>query len=823
MAYGRARAEAVDGWLAGLFAAAAAEVPRRLAAGGLALVAVGGYGRQELCPRSDVDVMLLHNGGRHRDGLRAMAERIWYPVWDAGLKLGHAVRTPKEALALGAADLETATGLLELRLVAGDSALATEVADRAAQQWRARSAAWLKALAHSVADRHARVGEVAYLLEPDLKEGRGGLRDVHALRWAQAAEHVVDPEDLEVVEPAYDVLLGVRVELHRVTGRAHDRLLLQDQDAVAEALGDRDADDLVRRVAEAARAIAWTSDVTWGRVAPTLAGPRRRGPERRQPLGPGLSRRDDVVELDEGADVTGDPTLALRAAAATAAGTAAGGATATTTAGGAITAAATAGGATLARQALARLSAEAPPMPDPWPPGALPALLALLGSGPAAIPVLEALDHFSLLVRILPEWSAVRARPQRNALHRFTVDRHLCEAAAEAAALAPEVARPDLLLVGAWLHDLGKGFCGEVASGDHSEAGEVVVGRIATRMGFPPEDVAVLRALVRHHLLLARAATRRDVDDPATAEAVLAEVGDAVTLELLHALTRADGLATGPSAWSPWKAELVATLVDAVRRRLAGEAPAPHGPAGLTPHGPAAPTPAGPAPTAAVPAPAGPSRVPGGRDRASPLGYRDLVDAVAAGGPPVVVPDGPTVVVVAPDRPGLFCRVAGVLALHGLDVLNARGWSSEPGGVAVDELRVESVLDRPPDWGRVEADLRRSLTGRLALEAALADRARSYPRRPTTAARRRPAIVAEHGASDAATVVEVRAPDRTGTLYRITRALADLDLDIRYATVTTTGDELVDTFYVVDAAGSKLDAEQLAALERAVLVELDRV
>lgn len=768
-AYGRARADAADAWLAELFDVAVQGAPRGLVRSGLALVALGGYGRRELCPCSDIDVMLLYGSTRDRQGLRSMAEKIWYPLWDAGAKLGHAVRTPKEALALAAGDLETATSLLDLRLVAGDAEVAAEVAQRAAGQWRSRSASWLKALAQSVVERHLKAGEVAYLLEPDLKEGRGGLRDVHALRWAQAAEHVVDTDDLAVVEAAYDVLLGARVELHRSSGRPNDRLLLQDQDAVAEGTGDADADVLMRRVAEAARAISWTSDLTWERVVATLSGPRRRGPERVESLGRGLLRRDDTVDLAADADVAGDATLTLRAAAA----------------------AATAG-IRMSRQALAELSAHAPGLPDPWPLEARRALLELLSAGPPAIDVIEAVDHFSLLVRMVPEWAEVRSRPQRNALHLFTVDRHLCEAAVEAAALAPRVQRGDLLVLGAWLHDLGKGFCDLVPSGDHSDAGEVVVARLARRMGFDSADVDVLVKLVRHHLLLSKVATRRDVDDPATASAVAEEVGDLGTLELLHALTEADSQATGPAAWSPWKADLVSHLVHRVEA--------------LMTQGRATP----------------------GRDeswsRVRPLteAHQRLVAQVAETAMPAIAPDGEVVMVAGPDRPGLFCRVAGVLTLHGLDVLSARGWSSAE-GVAVDELRVHSVLDLEPDWDRVSGDLVRALTGRLALEAALVERTRSYPRRPTTAASAAPRITADNSASEAATVVEVRAPDRTGTLYRITRAMAELQLDIRYATVTTTGDELVDSFYLVDNQGAKLDAEQLTALEREVLLELGRV
>ncbi|MFP5377094.1 MAG: [protein-PII] uridylyltransferase, partial [Acidimicrobiia bacterium] len=652
--------------------------------------------------------------------VRAVAERIWYPVWDAGVGLDHSVRTVKEALAVADDDLKAALGLLDARLVAGDPALAADLAERARRQWARRAGRVLPALAAAVAGRHARFGEVAFLLEPELKEGRGGLRDVHALRAAALATPVVDP-DLEALLVAHDVVLSVRVELHRRAGKALDRLLLQEQDGVAAALGYVGADALMADVAAAGRTIAFAGDDAWRRLASARAGPKGRTTGRDRPLGPGLALRDGEVALAAGAD-PGDPSLVLRAASAAAEA-----------------------GAVLARDALDRLAAGAPAMPDPWPAAARTALVTLLGTGPAAVPVLEALDQRGLLGRVLPEWEAVRSKPQRNAYHRFTVDRHLCEAAANAAALTRRVARPDLLLVGTWLHDIDKGF-----PGDHTEAGVEAVARIAPRMGFPPGDVEVLVAMVRHHLLLPDAATRRDLDDPATVDAVAAAVGDRDLLELLAALTEADSLATGPAAWGPWKAGLVADLVARTARRLAGhhlDAPPP------------LPTPA----------------------------HR----AVMAEGRVSVSVEGTTVTVVAPDRPGLFCRVAGALALHGLDVRSAAAGGE--GGMAVEVFEVEPAYGTTPSWARVAADVELALAGRLSLESRLADRARAYAGRRRAAAARppEPRVLFDDEASASATVVEVRAPDGVGVLYRITRALADCDLDVRTAKVSTLGHEVV--------------------------------
>src|SRR5918997_5812196 len=233
----------VDRWLAELVVAAVEGGDPA----GIALAAVGGYGRAELSLQSDIDVVLLHAG---RTDIGEVADRLWYPIWDARLKLGHSVRTVKEALALAADDLDTATGLLQVRHLAGDGRLTDELARKAEMQWRKRAKRWLGAMAVRVRERHGRAGEVAFLLEPDLKEGRGGLRDVHALGWAQAARSILWETDHASLDEAYDTLLSVRVELHRRTGRPGDRLLLQEQDGVADALDYPDADALMRDVAQ---------------------------------------------------------------------------------------------------------------------------------------------------------------------------------------------------------------------------------------------------------------------------------------------------------------------------------------------------------------------------------------------------------------------------------------------------------------------------------------------------------------------------------------------------------------------------------------------
>ncbi len=734
----------VDGWLADLLAAAESEC----GAGGVALVAVGGYGRGELSLQSDIDVVLLHTG---RPDIGTLADRVWYPIWDQGVKLGHAVRTPKEALTLAADDLDTATSLLQVRHVAGDAALTDDLARRALDQWQKRSKRWLEELSRRVRERHASAGEVAFLLEPDLKEGRGGLRDVHALRWAESARSLLWEGDDPAIEEGYEALLAARVELHRRTGRPGDRLLLEEQDGVAEALGTT-ADALMHDIASAARTIAWRSDDAWQRIDAALRGPSGWRSRRDRPMGHWLVLRDGEVHLTADAEPAADPSLVLRAAAAAAAGD-----------------------TRIHRGSLDRLAQSSGPLPEPWPGEVRKALVDLLLAGHRAIPVVEALDQMGLWVRVLPEWEAVRSKPQRNAYHRFTVDRHLMEACANAAALVARTDRADLLVLGALLHDIGKGY-----PGDHTDVGIELVGLIGSRMGLPPDDVDVLVAMVRHHLLLPDVATRRDLDDPSTIETVASAAGDLRTLGLLAALTEADSEATGPAAWGTWKAELVRDLVGRASHVLGGGSVEDLGGGFPTPE------------------------------------HLELLRA----GQQVLRGEGDRLTVVAADRQGLFSRVTGVLALHGLGVLDAAVTGLD--GMALEELRVESSFGPTIAWEKVIADLERVLEGRLALQARLAERARVYaPRGKRPPVHEPPRVVIDDRASRDATVVEVHAVDSIGVLYRITRALAELDLNIVSAKVQTLGDRVVDAFYVRDLAGQKVtDPAALVEVERALLHEL---
>lgn len=714
---------------------------------------MGGLGRRELVPGSDLDLVLLHTPGHA--GAHDVAQRLWYAVWDAGVGLDHSVRTPEEALAVAGEDLAVALGLLDLRHLAGDESLSAHLRERAYARWRATARRRLPELVAASRDRATRAGELAFLLEPDVKEAGGGLRDALVPRQVAAAQ-VADPPG-EALRSATELLLDVRGALHARAAaegrRPSDRLLLQDQDAVAAHLRRDDveptADALMAAVAAAARTVSWTVDATWRRIdawsAPSRVGLLRREP-RRRPLADGVVAQGREVVLARDAQPAKDPGLVLRAARAAAES-----------------------GLPLSPWTLARLREEGVGPPEPWPADLRDAFLALLGTGPAAVGVLETLDAEDLLVRWLPEWPRVRSRPQRNAFHRFTVDRHMLETVAEAAALTRRVGRPDLLLLAALLHDLGKGWPGE----DHTVAGVRELPRVAARMGLPADDVAVLVTLLRCHLLLAETATTRDLADPATAATVAAAVGSRETLELLRALTEADSLATGPSMWSRWKAGLLNDLVRRTHAVLGGE-PAP----------------------------------------APPPSEEELA-RLEAGVLAVHVTEPDTVAVAAPDAPGLLAVVAGVLALHKVDLRAVDAVTGK--GMALVSARVVPRFGGDlPDPALVRTDLLRALGGGFDVPAGLALREASYPP-PPRALVAPPRVVWDDEASSQASVVELRATDSIGLLARVAGAIGDCGLALRTARCTTRGLEAVDAFYVTEADGALVAPARRPGITTALL------
>ena len=704
-------------------------------------MAVGGYGRSELAPYSDLDVVLVSDAGVD---VRSVAEQVWYPIWDSGARLDHAVRTVPEMLTAADADLKVFLGLLDARHLAGDPGLTLRLRTMLLARWRRGARDRLPALRELVRSRHGLAGELAHLSVPDLKEAEGGLRDATVLK-ALVATWLVDVPHGEL-ERTRLALLDVRDVVHETAGRGTDRIAPELWSDVAHRLGLPDTRAAQIHVRELGRRSAHLSHLTWRRVEAVLTRPASYRGVRRPSLAPlatGVALSSGEVVLDSRARPAADPALLLRAAAAAAEHD-----------------------VVLAPATAARLVRECAPLPTPWPVEARQLLVRMLASGRGLLGVWETLEETGALTRFLPEWERVRLLPHASAIHRFTVDRHVVETCVAASALIRSVGRPDVLMVAALLHDIGKGGLTE-----HSVAGEPIARAIAERMGFGPDAVALVARLVRWHLLLAETATTRDPDDPATAELVASRLGSGEALDLLVALTEADARATAPKAWSSWRAGLVH---DVARRTRAA----------LDPHQPL--------PTVTV------------EDLAVPRAVRRGSTSVTV----VPAADGSRVTVIAPDRVGLLADVAAALALQRVPVRAARAWSQSRYAVSVWEV-AEVDLDAAVLRERYEAvaegkvDVARRLRG-------------AGPARMLE-----PTVVVRPEASDQATVLEVRAADQLGVIHRVCTALAGLDVAVRSAHVDTLGPQAVDVFYLQEPAAGALTDQRAALAAHAVRAALD--
>ncbi|WP_319446951.1 MULTISPECIES: [protein-PII] uridylyltransferase [unclassified Mycobacterium] len=721
------------------------------ATSGFAIVATGGLGRGEFLPYSDLDLTLVHDN-MPRDVVTQVAELLWYPLWDANIPIDHSVRTVPEALQVAGEDISAGLAMIDARHIAGDSDLSALLVGGARRQWRTGIASRFDELVEHTHARWQRSGEIAHRAEPDLKNGRGGLRDVqllNALAIAQLADGYPSralSSPMGTLGDAHLSLLNVRTELHRVSRKGREMLLAQFADEIGAALHIGDRFDLARVLSDAARTISYYVDAglrTAGNALPRRGFAALRRPVRR-PLDEGVIEFGGEVILARDARPERDPGLILRVAAASA-----------TT------------GLPMAASTLSRLAAAAPELRTPWPRQALKDLLVMLAAGPATVTTVEALDRTGLWGRLFPEWGAVRDLPPRDVVHIWTVDRHLVETVSRASAFTTRVSRPDLLLLGALCHDIGKG-----RGGDHSVIGADLATQIGTRLGLWPSDVEVLSKIVRFHLMLPDTATRRDLQDPITIAAVVDALGgDSTLLELLHVLAEADSLATGPGVWGDWKASLIGDLVRRCRLVMAGE-PLPH------------------------PDPVEPHHL----SLASDGGVH--VELVPADGAHVF-----QVTMIAADRRGLLSKAAGVLALNSLRVHSASVNSHQ--GVAINTFVVSPHFGAPPPPELLRQQFVLALGGDLDVMGSLERRDRDAAATNTTRAGETPAAVPiSHvpapprvlwfgGASPSEFVVQIRSLDRPGLLARLTAVIERDGLDIGWAKVTTLGSSVIDAFGVV--------------------------
>ena len=750
-----------------------------LAAPGVTVVAVGGYGRSELCLYSDIDLLLLHDGPVDEEAVRA----ILYPLWDSGLKVGHATRTVKATLSFARDDLNTLCTVLDARLVAGPPELLQELTQgltRLLAGARSNLADLLAAEERMLWDR-----EPFALQDLDLKNGRGGLRSLHRLDWDRKRSELLGEEPAVAVEPGESpvrrTLLAVRQALHAVQRRNADRFLIDLRTRVGAWL-DRDPAGLATEVYRASRFVDGMAAARWGRTRPAGVDPIAHA---------GLAVVRFVRSRWTRGESAATPLAFARAAVASNAG----------------------GRLSSWERGFAARSG-----PPEWTAGDRAGLVSLLAAGRPGWEALLGLWESGWLSRAIPEIGHLQGLAQVAPFHRHPVDAHLGATVASIVDLAEgsigwcgelteQMGSLDEVLISGFLHDIGKGL-----GGNHSEVGAGLTGSLLQRTGFGAATVSMVGQAVRHHLLLSATASRRDIEDPVVVAEVARVVGNLDLLRVLTILSVADAIATGPDMWNDWKESLLRSLVYKTSSQLEGTIS--DLPAELeTQIGALVPDlhrnevashiagmPAGYVARFGAELVAHHLRI------AHPPVGSDQIRAIVAPGAPVS-----TLITAARDRPGLLATIAGVLAIHNLAVLEARVVTRDD-GVAIDTFRVIDSLGSDMigqgRWPGVRESLEIAMAGRLDLEARLAEKRAAYSR----TAGLTPPEVRIHPRRDRL-AIDIRAGDRVGLLHDLASAMAHLGLEVELAKIDTRGGEALDVFEVKNPAAHTADevARTLAA------------
>ncbi|MFW6081533.1 MAG: [protein-PII] uridylyltransferase [Desulfosalsimonas sp.] len=816
----QAHAELFDAYFRQCFAASRVGPQLAINRNPYAVIALGGYGRAEQCVFSDVDLLLLFQKSVP-DQAEDLVREYVYPLWDLGLDVGYSIRSVRECVRMAKEDLEIFTSVLDARFLCGISSVYADLTAQVRQRVLSRAPnKMMRLLVERNRGRHKNYGDSTFLLEPNLKEGAGGLRDYHTMRWIARIKYdlnelrdleyqgVLSSEEYESFYSALCFIWKVRNWLHYFTGRKCDQLYFNYQARLAEELelDEKDGQLPVERLMSELHA-------KMGYVKQQLLlllfelgfeKPSRRSLGfRRRPGMPGIEISRGGLSFQSPNRIVKSPVLLIR-----------------------IFETAARLRMPLTREA-GRLVREFGYLvgdefrADPEVRHCFENILQL-PAGP--VNVLEQMLETGFLLRLIPEFGGIVDRIQFDAYHLYPVDRHSLRTVSFIRSFSdspPEGVDPlcvkiynrlkkkHLVLLAALLHDIGKSR----ADGKHSDTGAKMAGVIMRRMGYGIKDTGVVTFLIENHLLLVKTASRRDINDEETAIRTAREVGQVNLLKMLYLLTVADSMATGPKAWNDWTATLVRDFFLKILRVLEkGEL----------------------ATTGAV------RRVEKKKDYVRKSGdfsgtdieavirilspryllyteagdivshiklYRRLQDKEFVWD---IIPDEAsktrTVVVCAKDRPGLFSKIAGVFTLNGIDILDAQiyTWLNN---TALDIFTVTP----PPDqifenerWQRAAGDLEKALTGEIDLCRALADRQQTA-RKPGAEGRPN-RVEIDNETSSFYTIVEVFAYDFPGLLYRITDALTRNGLDIWVAKIATKVDQVVDVFYVRDEQGGKADS-----------------
>ena len=827
-----------------LFSAISRDFQRRYPSGSphCAIVAQGGFGRRELNPYSDIDLLFLYSW-KVSPFIEAITEKLLYTLWDAGLQVGHAIRSVNESVRLASNDMKVRTALLDIRYLCGDTVLYSDF-ERAVENrlTKRRVASFIQEKLAESRARHSSYGGSVYLLEPEVKEGEGGLRDIHTARWiARVKQQVKDLDGLsengiiaaaevEKLKISQDFLLRVRNELHFSAGRHQDQLTFDEQEKVSQALGFQGEGSLkavevfmcayYRHAAEISRLTSLIIHRLTDCERPLFGG--RYGSVRTVRDGVTISKdhitisRPEILKLEPGNMITifGDiqknrcslsheSRELLREHL------------------------------DLIDDRLRRSAAANVPFFQilKWKEGVYETLLEMHRSG--------------VLGAFIPEFGRLLCMVLHDAYHIYTVDQHSLRLIHEIerlkagefkdtlpllTQLSREAEKIELLYLGMMFHDIGKGF-----GGGHSERGAVMVRQIAQRMRLNEDDAALVEFLVRHHLLMTHTAFRRDLEDEKTIYDFAATIGGVNNLKMLYLLTYADVRGVGPDVWNPWKASLLGELyvkaLTVLEDMEKGEFERQDLRAALRRI------------QARVRSQLLENHAPKAVDRFIEVmperyflsmaedeipAHFALMQQFEGRGAAVSVEHFPekdcsTVAICSADRPGLFASIAGVMAAMRLDILNARIFTASDGRI-LDVFRVShggrsETAMAEQRWARFRSTLEAVLEGTIEVEPLV-------EKSQTTLLQKRVPRVAtviqiDNEASGLYTVVEVFTADRLGVLFQITHTLHQLGLSIHVAKISTNVDQVADVFFVTDKAGKKVeDPARLEEIRRILYASL---
>ena len=805
----------------------------------VAVLGVGGYGRGEMAPHSDVDLLFLTRT-KVTPWIESVVESVLYVLWDLKLKVGHATRTERECLTLGREDMTIRTALLEQRHVCGDAALSDALRERLRAELFARTVPeFVEAKLAERDARHAKQGGARYVLEPNVKEAKGGLRDLQCLYWIAKYRYDVPdvaelvgrgvflPDEFRAFEAAERFLWCVRCHLHLAAGRAADHLTFDAQVEVARRMGYADHGGRravehfmqvyfrhATKVGELTRILLTALEAENVKSEPALLGLLKRRPRVAAPYEVRQGRLDIAAE----AEFLADRRNLLR-----------------------IFAEAIRTGLLLHPHAMRLLSAnrhlvDRDLRADPEANAIFLGLLLKHGNPDRA---LRRMNELEILSAFIPEFGPIVAMMQFNLYHRYTVDEHTIQVVSNAA----EIERGELveelplstailergvnrrvLYVALLLHDIGKG-----RPEDHSILGARIARDVAPRLGLKPSECETVEWLVRHHLLMSDMAQKRDISDPRTIRGFAKAVGSRERLDLLTVVTACDIRGVGPGVWNNWKAQMLRALYrataealetgleavtrpnrEAKARRLFREALPDWSDAELR---------------AELDRHYGPYWQ--GVPTAAQVRFAHLLRGLPDGEIRVELEadearDATRALFACQDHPGIFSRLAGALALIGADVVDARTHTTKD-GLAISVFWLQDARGRPYEAARLPrltSMIERTLGGKVVTRRALEAHEIKKRERPITMPTR---IAFDNDGSEIYTIVEVDTRDRPGLLYDLTQAMGAANVQISQAVIATYGAQVVDVFYVKDLFGLKLWSKaRQDALERRLRAAIGR-